>query len=104
MLPPKTCCELDDPNGERLFAVTEFLSAQQVSSFFSRFAPKACRQEVQVTEQDVLAVKLKDLAVGLLQVLCEALELQAPITPLWRNVPYISFLQELEDCCSCSVE
>ena len=43
--------------GERLFVVTKFLSAKQVSSFFSRLAAKACQQEVHVTEQDVLAVE-----------------------------------------------
>ena len=50
----------------------------------------------------MLAVKRKDLKLGLLQVLCETLELQAPIPPLRRNVPYISVLQELVNCCSCS--
>ena len=45
------------PNGEKLFAVTEILSAQQISSFFSRLAAKGCQQEVQVTEQDVIAVE-----------------------------------------------
>ena len=50
MLSPKACVELEGPNGERLFA-------QQISSFFSRLAAKACQQKVQVTEQDVLAVE-----------------------------------------------
>jgi len=50
MLSPKACIELEGPNRERLFA-------QQISSFFSRLAPEACQQEVQVTEQDVLAVE-----------------------------------------------
>ena len=45
------------PNGDRLFAITEFLSAQQISSFFSRLAAKARKKEVQVTEQDALAVE-----------------------------------------------
>ena len=45
------------PNRETLFAVTEILSAQQISSFFSRLAAKGCQQEGQVTEQDVLAVE-----------------------------------------------
>ena len=45
------------PNGEKLFAVTEILSAQQMSSFFSCLAAKACQQEVQVTEQGVLEVE-----------------------------------------------
>ena len=39
------------PNGDRLFAATEFLSAQQISSFFFR------QKEVQVKEQDALAVE-----------------------------------------------
>ena len=129
------------PNGERLFAVTEFLSAQQVSSFFSRLAAKARQQEVQVTEQDVLAVEeqvnfstardsvlsslhithpivvdqydlcalvkskeVKKLKVGLLKALCETLDLKAPIPPVRRRAPYISLLQELVHCCSCSAE
>ena len=46
------------PNGEKLFAVTEILSAQQISSFFPYLAAKGCQQEVPVTEQDaVLAVE-----------------------------------------------
>ena len=45
------------PNGDKLLAVTEILSAQQISSFFSRLAAKGCQQEVQVTAQDVLAVE-----------------------------------------------
>jgi len=45
------------PNDDRLFAVTTFLSAQQISSFFSRLAAKACQKEVHVTEQDPLAVE-----------------------------------------------
>ena len=31
--------------------------SQQISSFFSRLAAEACQKEVQVTEQDVLAVE-----------------------------------------------
>ena len=46
------------PNGEKLFAVTEILSTQQISSFFSHLAARGCHQEVPVTEQDaVLAVE-----------------------------------------------
>ena len=46
------------PNdGDRLFATTEFLSAQQISSFFFRLAAKARQKEVQVKEQDALAVE-----------------------------------------------
>ena len=42
------------PNGNRLFSVTTFLSAQQISSFFSCLAAKARQKEVHVTEQDAL--------------------------------------------------
>ena len=45
------------PNGDRLFAETEFLSAQQISSFFFRLAEKARQKEVQVKDQDALAVE-----------------------------------------------
>ena len=45
------------PNGEKLFSVTKIISAKQFSSFFSRLAAKGCQQEVQVTEQDVIAVE-----------------------------------------------
>ena len=43
--------------GDRLLAVTEFLSAQQISSFFSRLAAKPRQKEVHVREQDALAVE-----------------------------------------------
>ena len=45
------------PNGDRLFAATEFLSAQQISSFFFRLAAKARQKEVQVKEQDAFTVE-----------------------------------------------
>ena len=47
-------------NGNGLFAATEFLSAQQISSFFFRLAAKARQKEVQVKEvqvKDALAVE-----------------------------------------------
>ena len=127
------------PSGDRLFGVTAFLSAQQISSFFSRLAAKARQKEVQVTEQDALAVEeevkfstardrvlstlhvthpivvdqydlcalvkskeIKKLKVGLLQVLCESLDLQAPIPPVRKKAPYVSLLQGLVESCSCS--
>lgn len=42
-------------DGERLFLVEEFLSLQQISSFFSRMAAKVRQQPV--TDQDILAVE-----------------------------------------------
>ena len=47
------------PNGDRLFAATEFLSAQQISSFFFRLAAKAHQKGVQVKEQDARAVEVE---------------------------------------------
>ena len=44
-------------DGERLFGVLEFLTPQQVSSFFSRLAAKLRQQQVEVTPQDILAVE-----------------------------------------------
>ena len=45
------------PNGDRLFAASEFLSVQQISSFFFRLAAKARQKEVHVKEQDARAVE-----------------------------------------------
>ena len=44
-------------DGERLFVVSEFLTPQQVSSFFSRLALKVRQQQVEVSEEDALAVE-----------------------------------------------
>ena len=112
-----------------------------MASFFSRLAAKLSQQEVQVTEQDVLAAEeqvnfsaardsvlsslhishpivvdqydlcalvkskgVKKLKVGLLQVLCESLELEVPVPAVRRKAPYLALLQELVNCCSCSAE
>ena len=128
-------------DGERLFGVEEFLSPQQVSSFFSRLAAKLRQQKSQVTDQDVLAVVEEEnfcaardavtstmqvshpivvdqydicalikskgarrLKVGLLQTLCESLELQVPSPAVRRKAPYIELLKTLADNCSCSAE
>ena len=118
------------PNGDRLFAVTALLSAQQISSFFYCLAAKARQKEVHVTEQDTLGVEeevnfstardrvlsclhvthpivvdqyylcallkskeIKKLKMGLLQVLSESLDLQAPVPPVRKQAPYVSLLQ-----------
>ena len=44
-------------DGERLFGVSEFLTPQQVSSFFSRLSGKLRQQQVEVTPQDILAAE-----------------------------------------------
>ncbi|KAK3715654.1 hypothetical protein QZH41_020726 [Actinostola sp. cb2023] len=41
--------------GQRLFTVTEFLSVEQVASFFSRLAAKGRHQKATITEEDVCA-------------------------------------------------
>jgi hypothetical protein len=42
-------------DGNRLFVVSEFLSVEQVASYFSRLAVKLRNQQVPITEQDVCA-------------------------------------------------
>ena len=49
-----------DESGNRLFAVDEFLSPQQVQSFFSRAAVKLKNRQEETAEEDVAAVE--DLA------------------------------------------
>ena len=44
-------------DGEWLFVVSEFLTLQQVSSFFSWLALKVCQQQVEVSQEDILAVE-----------------------------------------------
>ena len=45
------------PNGDRLFRRNGISIRQQISSFFSRLAAKARQKEVQVTDQEALAVE-----------------------------------------------
>ena len=46
-----------DESGNRLFAVDEFLSPQQVQSFFSRAAVKLKNRQEETAEKDVAAVE-----------------------------------------------
>ena len=46
-----------DENGNRLFAVDEFLSPQQVQSYFSRAAAKLKNKQEETAEKDVAAVE-----------------------------------------------
>ena len=88
-------------NGDRLFAATEFLSAQQISSFFFRLAAKARQKEVQVKEQDALAVEEKvNFSTDRDRVLCESLDLEASIPPVRKKARYVSFLQGLVESCN----
>ena len=120
-------------DGERLFLVEEFLSPQQMSSFFSHMAANIRQQPV--TDQDVLAVEevnfclardslqlchpivvdqydicalvnskaVEKLQVVLLQVLCESLKLQVPSPQVRRKAPYVALLQKFVNSCYCSV-
>ena len=126
-------------DGGRLFGVSEFLTPQQVSSFFSHLAAKLRQQQLEVTPQDILAAeeqsnfslartnvlstlhvrhpigvdhydvssllgnktKFKKTKVGILQYLCQSLELEVPAPTVRRKAPYLALLEELVDSCLC---
>ena len=119
-------------DGERLFVVAEFLSPQQVSSYFSRLSAKRrYKQDALAVEEEanfcaardsvlsslqishpivvdqynicalVKSKGVKKLKVGLLQVLCENLELQVPTPSVRSKAPYIDLLINLVKDCSC---
>ena len=52
---------------------------------------------IAVDQYDLCALlkskEIKKLKVGLLQVLCESLDLQAPVPPVRKQAPYVSLLQ-----------
>ena len=126
-----------DEGGEKLFSSSEFLTVQQVSSFFSRLAAK--RRQQLATEQDVCAAaeeenfstaresvlssldlqhpitydqfnicalvrdnKLNKLKVAMLQVICEALNLETPVPAVKKKAPYTALLVDAVSKCSCS--
>ena len=126
-----------DPNGKRLFTVNEFLSPQQIKSYFSRRAAKL-RQQCDVTSEDVVAAEeetnfclardaacanlqlqhpiefnqynickmftensLGKIKLGLLQEMCESLELNLPEKRVRRRAPYVDLLEEAVSRCSC---
>ena len=126
-------------DGERLFCGSEFLTPQQVSSYFSRLAAKLRQQQVEVTPQDVLAAEeqsnfslaradvistlhirhpivvdqyeicslvnnkaeFRKTKLGMLQHLCQSLELDVPVPAVRRKAPYMALLEELVDSCPC---
>ena len=45
-------------------------------------------------------LSIKKLKLSLLQVLCESLDLQAPIPPVRKKAPYVSLLQGLVESCN----
>lgn len=126
-------------DGLRLFEVSEFLTVQQISSFFSRMAGKIRGQSVEDIAIDEAAVedaenfakarevvlsviqlqhpvtydnydlcsmtkknKLKSLKVPMLQIICEALELDVPVPPVNRKRPYMDLLKGVVQSCTCS--
>lgn len=127
-----------DSDGKRLFRPSEFLTVQQITSFFARLAAKL-RHQVVATEDDICAVEeeanfqtaiqeilseievehpivfdqynlcalvvnnsLKNLKMGLLETLCEKLELEVSTQSGRRKkAPYIAALSDLVAGCSC---
>ena len=128
-----------DSDGKRLFRPSEFLTLQQITSFFARLAVKL-RHQVVATEDDICAVEeeeanfqtaieailseievehpivfyqynlcalvvnnsLKNLKMGLLETLCEKLELEVSTQSGRRKkAPYIAALSDLVAGCSC---
>lgn len=125
-----------DENGEKLFKVSEFLSTQQIASYFSRLAAKIRKQTL--LEPDIRAIQeeenfaaatksaneainlqhpivydhynvcamnennsLKNLKVGMLQLMCTTLGLQVPDPPIRRKAPYLQLLKDAFENCSC---
>ena len=127
-------------SGERLFTIAEFLTPQQIASYFSRLASQAKHQQdgstpsdedvnaaveennftsmrqaaldnihlqhpIVVDQYDVCELirsqTLKNLKVGMLQILCKELGLDIPSAPVRRKAPYIHLLESLVKECSC---
>ncbi|CAH3174642.1 unnamed protein product [Porites lobata] len=94
-------------DGERLFVVSEFLTLQQVSSFFSRLALKVCQQQLHhpivVDPYNVCSLvnksEFRKTKVALLQHLCERLEVNTPVPAVRRKVPFVELLGELVNSC-----
>ena len=103
-----------DPDGKRLFNVSEFLSPQQVKSYFSRHAAKV-RQQCDVLAEDIIAAdeeanfcfvmfsedSLQKLKLGLLQEMCECLQLDVPKKRVRQKALYLTLLNEAVCKCSC---
>ena len=66
-------------DGHRLFGVTEFLSVEQVSSFFSRMAAKVRQQKITITEADAVAGVEEDNFHEMRNKVLSSLQLQHPI-------------------------
>lgn len=117
--------------------VAEFLSPQQISSYFSRLAAKVQKQlphdcDVQASEEEInltmarnLALEtislqhpimfhhfdictvvkndtLKKLKLGMLQSICQNLEMNVPVHAIRRKAPYLALLGEAVSQCTCT--
>jgi hypothetical protein len=67
-----------DSYGKRLFNVSEFLSPQQVKSYFSRHAAKV-RQQCDVVSEDIVAADEEANFCSLREAACSNIQLQHPI-------------------------
>ena len=125
-----------DSDDERLFQASEFLSSQQITSYFCRLAAK--RRKAAPTESDLIAIEeeigftrarnsamesiglaqpivygqynvcamiekntLKNLKLGMLQVMSETLCLQVPKKAARAKAPYLKLLNDAFKSCSC---
>lgn len=125
------------PDGVRLFKVSEFLTPQQCTSYFSRLAAKVRRQtsddaEIQAVveeenftmaretilsitlqypitydQYDICAMakggSLERLKLGMLQNICQQLELEVPPKPVRRKALYVDLLKKAVLNCTCQL-
>lgn len=125
------------PDGVRLFKVSEFLTPQQCTSYFSRLAAKVRRQtsddaEIQAVveeenftmaretilsitlqhpitydQYDICAMakggSLERLKLGMLQNICQQLELEVPPKPVRRKALYVDLLKKAVNSCTCQL-
>ena len=77
----------------------QFLHGQRQSDFVPSCCLPYCGRSVRLV---CLGKKqrIKKLKLSLLQVLCESLDLQAPIPPVRKKAPYVSLLQGLVESCN----
>ena len=125
------------PDGVRLFKVSEFLTPQQCTSYFSRLAARVRLQtsddaEIQAVveeenftmaretilsitlqhpitydQYDICAMakggSLERLKLGMLQNICQQLELEVPPKPVRRKALYVDLLKKAFNSCTCQL-
>ena len=121
-----------DERGKRRFTVDEFLSPQQVQSYFSRAAAKLKNKQEEITEEDIAAAEEqaaysltratvldkcelvhpivyqsfnlcnKKLTIAMLRSMCEYFDLDVSDISATRKGPYIDLLTSLVQECSCA--